>query len=122
MKKLSLVLLIYLHVSCSFAACVKPVQYLQEGQSACMTGYLFSPDMELKARTAMENYNKVLEITKQQDVLIENQDKRIALESERYATLKQQMDLNNEKSFWERAAWFAAGALLTGGIFYVSNK
>lgn len=116
-----IILAIILLSEICFAEC-KPVSYIKEGQPACQTGYLFSPDKELIAREAVEKYVVAQEIILKQDELIANQDKRIALEVERYANLKAANDLQNDKSMWERLAWFIGGVAVATGVIYVTRN
>lgn len=104
------------------AACTKPVTYLKEGTPASCTGYLFTPEQELYVRTAVEKYVTAQEIILKQDELIANQDKRIILEVERYANLKAANDLQNDKSMWERLAWFIGGVAIATGVIYVTRN
>lgn len=117
-----IILIIVLFPQNAFADCSKPVSYLKQGQQASCDGYLFSPAQEEYVRTAIEKYAVAQEIINEQQQLIANQDKRIALENERYTNIKSAMDSQNNQTFWERVAWFAAGVVLTSGVVYVSNK
>lgn len=122
MKQFSLILLIIVYSSCTFAVCPKPITYLQEGQQAACAGYLFTPTQEAVAREAVTKYVTAQELILQQDALIANQDKRIALETARYANIKAALDSKNDQTQWERILWFSAGFVIGGGIIYAARK
>jgi hypothetical protein len=50
MKKLLTIILLFSHINAYSTSCSKNVAYLEEGKTAPCTGYLFSPDQELKVR------------------------------------------------------------------------
>lgn len=112
MKYLILLISLILPIN-SFAACPKPVTYLTQGSPAVCTGYLFSPEMEKQAREAIEKNEKLVEIFKKQNELIDVQEKRIALEADRYSNIKKQLEAKNDQSFLEKMLWFAAGVVTT---------
>lgn len=123
MKKLvSVTLALILYSQSIFAVCNKPVTYLKEGASAACNGYLFTPEQELLVRDAVEDNERYKHIITDLETLTANQDKRIALEVERYSNIKAQLDLKNDKSMWERLAWFIGGVAVATGVIYVTRN
>lgn len=126
MKILASILIALLPLQ-TLAECVKPVQYLQSGDRATCTGYLFSPAKELELRIKNEEYKLLTEQTRlyiQQlefykkelevnDKLIKKQEEKTELwrtatetYSDKYLQLK-------EKQQSQEYYFFGAGVLAT---------
>lgn len=121
-KSLSLFLSVFLYLQYSFGNCSKPVQYLTEGKPSPCTGYLFSPEQELEVRTKVNDYNRLLELTKKQDELITIQDLRLAKQVEINDNLRKQNQHMENTTMTEKLLWFGAGILLTGSTVYLLQR
>lgn len=122
-KNLSLFLSIFLYLQYSFADCSKPVTYLLQGSPATCTGYLLSPEKELEVRTKINDYSRLLELTKKQDEYISILDKRLALQVEVNDNLRKQNQTMENMTSTEKMLWFGAGVLLTGtGAYLLQRK
>jgi len=113
----------------SYAACGKPVTYLEEGAQTPCTGFLFTLDAEKEVR--LNNYELGV-----QSNLVRLQTKQIALIQEDNQVLSQQVNLwrtraedstkkliesENSKT-WEIFLYFMAGAVVTTAITYGVNR
>jgi hypothetical protein len=99
---MKLILAILLIGSIASAECANPVSYLKQGQPALCTGYLFSPEMELKVRTEVIQYAKLQEVSSKQDELIDTLNQRIKNQ-------ENQMQTEERASFINKVIYFAAG-------------
>lgn len=117
-KAISLILSLFLYLEYSFAACDKPVNYLQEGTTTPCSGYLFTPEKELEVRIKIANYDKMELLVKKQDEMINILDSRIKIQIEQNIELSKLNEGNKNEDFYQKVLFFGLGALLTGMIAY----
>lgn len=106
-------LLFSLLVSTSHAACDKPVTALQEGQAAPCTGYLFTPEKELEVRFKTNTYDKLTELTKKQDEMIDVLNLRIDNNQKQISLYEQKIQQNQSTEFYQKLLYFGLGVLTT---------
>lgn len=122
MKIISLFLSIFLYLQYSFADCSKPVTYLAEGAKAPCTGYLFTPDTELKVRTEMDKFEKTKELLSAQKTYTAEISKELLIKAELNNNLKEQVKNLEEQSVYTKALWFGLGIILGGYTVYQIRK
>jgi hypothetical protein len=104
------------------ADCAQPVTYLQQGNPAVCTGYLFSPEKELEVRTKVTNYDKMQDLTKQQDELIALLQTRTQVEVDNNLKLSQELSSQRQKDQMSNYLYFFLGALITGAVSYATIR
>ncbi len=97
------------------ADCNKPVTKIQEGEKAVCTGYLFSPETELKARTAVA-------VSDKKDEIIKLQEDMLKIQNDRVDNLEKQINNLESSSFWGKTVYFGLGVLITGFLANNINR
>lgn len=118
-----------------FILCLLPslvfgqVKYVEKGEPAPFTGYLFTPEKEGEVRQDVESlkYYKLLDESNQRIIALK--DKELAAVNANYAIWQKQSEqLSKEledaksNSFWRQTLYFGLGALLTTGLAFAVNK
>lgn len=105
------------------------VKYLEKGEPAPYTGFLFTPEKEQEVRQANEalKYFKLVDETNQR--IIKLKDDELALIKDQGAIWRNQADalskqLQEEKnsSFWRNTLYFGLGAVLTTALAFGVNQ
>lgn len=96
--------------------CPQNVQKLSKGQTANCDGYLFNPETELEARTAVATKDKMVEFTKIQSDMLDIQGKRIENFSKENERLQQRVEAQEKTNMYMNAIYFGLGVLVTGAI------
>lgn len=123
MKKFSAIILSILFVSqVSFAKCEQPVTYLTEGSKTSCTGYLFTPEAEMEARETKLNHDRLEELSKTQEKLIDVLTKRVNNHSLQVANLHNEIDNLETKNTWTKIMWFGLGVLATGLVYQLKDS
>lgn len=105
----------------SLAACKTPVTYLKVNQPSPCTGYLFTPEMELKVRQDLIEYDY---LKKQNEInlkKINNLDEQIKIMDQIIHTQDKRIIGLNESRKWERSIYFVLGILAAGAAVYVAR-
>lgn len=104
------------------------VTYVSKGDSAPFNGYLFSPDLELKARKALIDADTYQAIIANNDKLFLLKDKEIELTNTQADLWKNQskdlavqLEDSKNSSFWKSFAYFGLGCILTTGLAFAVN-
>ena len=105
------------------------VKYVEKGEPAPYTGYLFTPEKELEVRQANEalKYFKLADETNTR--IIKLKDDELVLVRQQADIWKNQSDalskeLQEQKNsgFWKQTLYFGLGALLTTALAFGVNK
>ena len=112
---LSLILII---TQVTFAAdeCPRPVTKLEKGAVSPCLGYLFSPETELDARTAVQTKDKLKEYMDIQKDIIKTQEDRINNQFAQLQTLQDNALKQERTTTLMNAVYFGVGVLVTGLI------
>lgn len=106
----------------AYGNCEKNVTYLEKGKSIPCTGYLFSPEQELKVRLKVKLYDSVLAYSDKQGEINELLNKRL-IEYQKYnVVLSNEISSQKERTFWNNTLYFAVGVILTGVIAVNVNR
>ena len=109
-------LLLSLIISSSFA-CKEPVYFLQKNEKAPCTGYLFSPEMELKIREDIVAYDG---LKLEHQLLQKELDLTKELNLELVREIKAKDAILQVKKY-ENILYFALGIVVAGSIAYVAR-
>lgn len=101
------------------------VKYVNIGDPAPFSGYLFSVEKEKRLRLMDQEFdlcNRKSELlsqyaTKQEQIMLLS-DKKIALYETQIDRLSKQVVEQRDATFWQNAFYFIGGAVLTGVIAY----
>jgi hypothetical protein len=93
--------------------CNKNVQYLRSGTKAPCTGYLFSPKKEFELRFKVSTYDQMEKILNDQNKLNLVLQQRLDNTRNYNEKLINRVNELKDGKFWERAAFFGLGAVLT---------
>lgn len=112
--KLFLVLILF--STQAFAVCTEKVQYLTEGSKVECNGYLFTPEMELKVRTKIANYENMEELVKKTEELNTITETRLNNQLNQNEKLTASLNSQQQNTFWQNAGFFVLGVIVTGYI------
>lgn len=105
------------------------VKYIEKGEQAPYTGYLFTPEKEAEVRQSVEalKYFKLVDETNTR--IIKLKDDELALVRQQTDIWRTQSDalskeLQEQKNsgFWRQTLYFGLGALLTTALAFGVNK
>lgn len=103
--------------------CEGQVKFLEKNEKAPYRGYLFSESKELETRTKINDYDRIILLSKKQDEYISILENRSALQMEINDNLRKQNQNIENTTMTEKMLWFAAGVLLTGtGAYLLQRK
>lgn len=121
--------LLVLILSFASISATAQVKYLEQGQQAPFTGYLFSPDKEQEARQnteavqhlrKLDEYNqKIIQLKDEEIQLINGQKQMWQKQSE---DLSKQLQAKENSGFWKQTLYFGLGALVTTALAYGVNQ
>jgi hypothetical protein len=105
------------------------VQFVEKGQAAPFTGYLFSPDKEKEARQDSESlrYYKTLDETNIKLMALKDREMELIREQskmwqEQSSELSKQLQQSKDSNFWKTTLYFGLGALLTTALAFGVNQ
>jgi len=108
---------------------VAQVRYIEKGEPAPYTGYLFTPEKEKETRFKLidldyykelsEITNKRLEVSQKQQKLL---DEQVVLWKNHSTDLAKEVASRDSRNFWENLMYFGLGALITVGLTYSVNQ
>lgn len=105
------------------------VKYLEKGEQAPFTGYLFTPEKESEVRQNNESlkYYKLLDESNQRIIQMKDQELSIvrdqgALWQTQSQNLSKQLEDAKSGSFWKQTLYFGLGALITTGLAFAVNQ
>lgn len=117
--------LIVLLVSTLQVPCLADVAYVERGNPAPFTGFLFSPDQEKQLRLTdqklefcTEKTNLLKESLETQNEVIKFSNQRVELYKTQSDNLAKQVTEIKDDSFWKNSLYFLVGATLTGLVAY----
>lgn len=105
------------------------VKYVEKGEPAPFTGYLFTPEKESEVRQQVESlkYFKLLDESNQR--IIQLKDRELELIKNQGVLWQQQADQLSKQleearagSFWRQTLYFGLGALVTTGLAFAVNQ
>jgi hypothetical protein len=119
--------LILLTSTASFAC--DPVKYVEKGQPAPCTGYVFTPDKEKEVRlkvVELDFYKDLVTLKERQLVAIKEENdiitKRYDLWKKESDSLSRDLSKERSNNFWRTSLYFVLGAAVTTGITYAVRR
>lgn len=101
------------------------IKYLEKGNVAPYTGYLFTPDHEKRYRLIdqeLEYYKKTSQLNEDLNKLFESKvkvmDDRILIRDQQIDTLSKRLTESKEGEFFTKLGFFILGALVTTGVAF----
>ena len=120
---------IFLSIALISGPAVAQVQYLEKGQAAPYTGYLFTPEKESEVRQTNEalklfklvdeSNQRIIGLKDQELALVNSQSKIWRDQSEQ---LSKELQEQKNSSFWKQTLYFGLGALLTTALAFGVNQ
>jgi hypothetical protein len=98
------------------------VQYIEKGTQAPFTGYLFTPEAELKNRKdliQLDMFRQTVPLLEQNNTLL---TKQVDLWRTQSDELSKQLIRQERSTFWQNLGYFALGAVLTTGLAFAVNQ
>jgi len=106
-----------------------PVKFVEKGNPAPCSGYLFTPEKEREIRLQLVEleFEKQLVISKDRQIELHKQENKLI--TERYDLWRVEAkelssDLSKERNnnFWRNTLYFALGMIITTGVTYAVNQ